>query len=211
MNFWVKNSIKNLLPLSEEKNDFKLALQEWFFSGEIIDYGDSRENCQLCEKDELRYHFEIKNKLNNSLWVGSSCIEKFDITIYDDYGIEVTENKNAYLQNQARIKHVKNVFSALLKTGSKGQTSGKPNKELDNHCVNKFNLEGKLDARMLNYLFKRFDEEGIFYEKRFFKISLKSEESKEKLLKLSLEQFDRIKKALTIPQRKFYEDNKKLN
>lgn len=208
MNIWVKNSSKNLLPLSEEKKDFKLALKEWVFTGEIVDHETPSEICELCEKDELRYHFEIKNKLDQSLWVGSKCIEKFDITIFDENGNEVTENKEVYLQKQARKKHIKSVFINLEKTDGKGKTNGRNNKELDIYCIDRYNAEGRLDPKMLNYLFKRLDEEGIFYDMRFFAISLRSGESKTKLLSLNKEQFERIMKALSLTQRKYYEQNK---
>lgn len=208
MNIWLKNSYKNLLPLSEEKENFKLALKEWFYTGEIIDHETPIETCELCEKDELRYQFEIKNNLNNKLWVGSKCIEKFDITIIDENGIEITENKEFYLQKQARKKHIINVFSNLELTKPNGKIKDKSKKELDIYCINKYNLEEKLDPKMLNYLFLRLDEEDIFYDKRFFSVSLKSEENKSKLLSLQRNQFDRIKKALNLSQRKFYEKNK---
>ncbi|MBL0145398.1 MAG: hypothetical protein IPP48_06215 [Chitinophagaceae bacterium] len=208
MNIWVKNSSKNLLPLSEEKEDFKIALKEWIFTGEIVDHETPIETCELCEKDELRYHFEIKNQLDNSLWVGSKCIEKFDITIFDEHGNEITENKDQYLQKQARKKHIKLVFENLDKTDGKGKTNDRNNKELDIYCIDRYNLEGKLDPKMLNYLFKRLDDENIFYDKRFFAISLKKEENKVKLLNLNGEQFERIKKALSLTQRKYYENNK---
>ena len=104
MNVWLNNSVKNLLPLSENKKDFNVALKEWFFTGEIIDHEDAIEVCQLCEKDELRYHFEIENGLRNKLWVGSKCIEKFDISVFDEEGIEVIEHKEQYLLKQARKK-----------------------------------------------------------------------------------------------------------
>ena len=208
MNIWLKNSSKNLLPLSEENEDFKIALKEWFFTGEIIDHEATIEICALCEKDKLRYHFEIKNKLENSLWVGSKCIEKFDITIYDESGNEVIKNKNQYLKNQARKKHIKSVFENLEKTEPKSKTNNRNNKELDIYCITNFNLNNKLDPKMLNYLFKRLDEEKIFYEKKFFAISLKNKENKSKLLKLSKTQFERIKIALSFAQRKYYENNK---
>ena len=74
--------------------------------------------------------------------------------------------------------------------------------------MDKYNAEEKLDPKMLNYLFKRLDEEKIFYDKRFFAISLQSEANKAKLLKLNSEQYARIKSALSLSQRKFYEENK---
>lgn len=207
MNVWIKNSMKNLLPLSQEPADFKEALKEWFFSGEIIDHEAPIEACGLCEKDELRYHFQISNDIGNSLWVGSKCIEKFNITVRDENGIEVTGCKETYLLKQARRKHVSMVFQRLSETKPKGEIKGHRKIELDNYCINKFNLEERLDPKMLNYLFMRLDEEDIKHEKRFFAISLRSQDNKDKLLVLRIEQFERIKKALTSQQRKFYLDN----
>ena len=43
------------------------------------------ETCQLCGKQELRYHFEIGNAYTNDrLWVGSHCILQFDVDVLED-------------------------------------------------------------------------------------------------------------------------------
>lgn len=60
MNIWLEKSQKNLLPLSEEKQDFKKALQEWFYTNDIVDHEQALEICDLCEKDELRYHLKLQ-------------------------------------------------------------------------------------------------------------------------------------------------------
>lgn len=65
---------------------------EWYATGEV--YEDTRVDlvCELCGKTQLRWHFEIgrscltpkRSPLKaTSLWVGSHCIEKFDLP-YDD-------------------------------------------------------------------------------------------------------------------------------
>jgi hypothetical protein len=208
MNVWLENSKKNLLALSEEKQNFIKAIQEWFFTGEIIDYHLANEMCELCEKDELRYHFEIRNKIDNYLLVGSKCIEKFDITVIDNEGNEIKENKNLYLQKQARIRHVDQVLNMLSKSNSTETIQGISKKKLDEYCISTFEWDEKLDPKMLNYMFLRFDEEKIQYDKRFFAISIRSNDNKAKLLKLDKIQFDRIKGALSISQRNFYEQNK---
>lgn len=209
MNIWLQNSIKNLLPLSEEKENFKEALKEWFFTGEILDHEQPIETCELCEKDEVRYQFEIANNLNNKLLVGSKCIEKFDITIIDEFGKEVTEHKELYLQKQAKRKHILNVFSKLLLTNSLAKVKGHTKISLDKYCYSKYQNEKKLTPKILNYLFQRLDEEGIKYEKRHFTISLKSYEVKDQLIALLPNQYERIKSSLSAQQRKFYELNKK--
>lgn len=209
MNIWLKNSMKNLLVLSEEKENFTKAIAEWFYTGEIIDYHLPTEMCELCEKDELRYHFEIRNKIDNYLLVGSKCIEKFDITVTDGDGNEIRENKNIYLQKQARIRHIELALDFLYKSNPAGKIKGRSKKELDYYCVSTFDWNAKLDPKMLNYMFLRFDEEGIRYDKRFFAISIKSNDDKAKLLKLNEIQFERIKGALSVLQRNHYEQNKK--
>lgn len=209
MNIWLENSKKNLLALSKEKQNFPKAVKEWFYTGETIDYHEPTETCELCEKDELRYHFEIKNELKNHLLVGSKCIEKFDITVIDSEGNEVKQNKDLYLQRQVRIKHVELSLDKLHKSNPTGKILGKTKKELDHYCVTTFDWEEKLDPKMLNYMFLRFDEEEIRYDKRFYAINIRSNENKAKLLKLNKMQFERIKGALSIAQRNFYENNKK--
>ena len=209
--------MKNIFSLSEEKTDFKTALTEWKFTGEIVVYEEPIEICNLCEHPNLRYHYEIENvQLRTSLMVGSNCIDKFDITVIGEDGIEITENKEAYLIARAQKKHIKDAFDKLIATkpmGSmvkrSGVNIGKEYRiiELDEACKSDYYLHGKMDARMLNYLFLRFEQEGVFCEKRFFKIKLNSQEAKDKLLSLDRKQYDRTKVALSVSQRKYYEGN----
>ncbi|EIZ1550928.1 TPA: hypothetical protein GRR64_19235 [Vibrio parahaemolyticus] len=101
INCWLRNSMKNLLNLSVS-NEFYEACGEWEFTGEVFDYEEPREICELCEKDELRYHFKIKNDITeNSLLVGSKCILKFsDIRITNDVG----ELETSYSERERRLR-----------------------------------------------------------------------------------------------------------
>ena len=67
---------------------------------------------------------------------------------------------------------------------------------------------GMMDARMLNYLFIRFEEESIAFDARSFSIDIRSGEGKNKLLRLDKDQYERVKKALSVSQRTFYMNNK---
>ena len=58
----IETSSTNLFPLSQEQDDFALALQEWEHSGQVRDHLAPVEVCQLCEHPKLRYHFEIVNR-----------------------------------------------------------------------------------------------------------------------------------------------------
>src|SRR6185437_14628582 len=43
------------------------------------------ETCELCDQEELRYHFEIRNAFTKkALWVGSHCILKFGLSVFEE-------------------------------------------------------------------------------------------------------------------------------
>ena len=62
----------NILPLSIA-GVLPEAFREWYFTEHTIDHETAEEGCELCNHEELRYHFEIKNRhTNHTLMVGSS-------------------------------------------------------------------------------------------------------------------------------------------
>ncbi len=58
-NPWLEKSKLNLIPLSLA-NEFKEALKEWTFTGEVQDYGDASVECELCEHPRVRAYFVNK-------------------------------------------------------------------------------------------------------------------------------------------------------
>ena len=77
MSTYPKRVADNILPLSIS-GELSEVFKEWFFTEITEDHEDIIENCQLCNQEQLRYHFEIKNKYTQeTLMVGSSCILKF--------------------------------------------------------------------------------------------------------------------------------------
>ena len=56
----------------------------WSYTGELIDYEEPYETCELCGKHGLRYHFVIHDFEGNKLWVGSECINRFGVPVYDE-------------------------------------------------------------------------------------------------------------------------------
>ncbi|HFU5895133.1 hypothetical protein FQT06_12760 [Enterococcus hirae] len=74
---WLEHAKSNLLPLSEDKNNFFKAKKEWIYVG-LFDNEEADFDCQLCGHKEIRYEYTIINKMNqNKMIVGSSCITKF--------------------------------------------------------------------------------------------------------------------------------------
>ena len=88
-------------------------LKELFYSTGIeFDRKDEDEHCQLCGQN-IRFHFEIKNKINDKkLLVGSSCILKFNFDDIDEEFIERVKkerNKNAWFNMMMRdVKQLNN-------------------------------------------------------------------------------------------------------
>jgi len=60
-NNYPRRAKENILPLSLS-DKLPQAFREWFFTEEINDHEQSTADCQLCDKEELRYHFKIENE-----------------------------------------------------------------------------------------------------------------------------------------------------
>ena len=74
----------NVLVLSLS-SDVRSALNEWDFTDEVVDHCKPIQACELCDTQGLRYHFEIANRnTQESLWVGSTCILRFDLGVYEN-------------------------------------------------------------------------------------------------------------------------------
>ena len=74
---WTAKAARNLLPHSVAPV-LADALREWAYTGQSNDYGQPEETCELCDQEDLRYHFEIGNaQTGHHLWVGSKCIQRF--------------------------------------------------------------------------------------------------------------------------------------
>ena len=169
MNKREDRSMTNILSLSISKN-FTDALKEWHYSGSMRMIGEM--SCQLCGQKGLHRQFEIANKLlGNNLWVGSDCIEKFDIYIEDEKGQEVTTGKAAYLTKQIKINYIAELLSRILNTNPTGLIGSYQKSFLDIECANKFLQSQKLNLKQINYIFMRLDEEDIAYEKKHFAVT----------------------------------------
>jgi len=94
MSKWRTSAQNNLLAWSKEKEDYIIAAKEWEFTGKVIDNGSSTNRCDLCEGENLRYHFEVRHDLENKfINVGSSCIAKFGLLVRDESGELITDDK----------------------------------------------------------------------------------------------------------------------
>lgn len=118
MNTYPQRVIDNIIPFSTV-HTLPEAFEEWFFTENTVDHGEAIEVCHLCDKEEVRYHFEIKNsKTNHTLWVGSRCILKFNVPVYEDgklLSLKDAKKKIHKFLNEMRYKAcIKNLEALTL-------------------------------------------------------------------------------------------------
>ncbi|MCP4605355.1 MAG: hypothetical protein GY847_33350 [Proteobacteria bacterium] len=202
MDYWFETSRTNLLPLSQEQDDFQVALKEWEHTGKITDHVAPVQICQLCEHPKLRYHFEILNRHTRAcLQVGSSCIEKFDITVYDDKGQELYgKTKSKQLREEIKEKQREMMLEPLRELWQAAQRE----RDTISAHVKKFKRRGGFSPMGLYHLFGLMKEHKIAYTPPIYRVVLRSNQDKGELLAMSQEELDLIWSSLSVSQKQRY-------
>jgi hypothetical protein len=186
----------NILPLSIAAT-LPEAFEEWSFTERTIDHEKPVETCQLCEHEELRYQFEIRNALtHNTLWVGSQCIERFNLSVFE-YGRRLSpvesKKKLERLMQQMRLQSCINSLERLAKSEN--------NEILDNALA--FYMKNKyLTPKFAFVVLWRLKQHGIDHSPTFFKINLKKSKYRDDLRNMAQNRLDMIWPALSGSQRK---------
>ena len=201
-------ALQNLFLLSKEKFSYLIAIKEWTFSGEVIEYDEPVYICTLCNNNNLIRHFKIYNEIGNEMLVGSECIKKFEIPVFNENSERIEKDVVNYLNTYSQRIYILKIFEELISKNNLSEMRGNIRHDLDKSCKDIFQRYDILNARIVNYLFVRFKEENIKFKPKKFKISIKSKDDQFYLLSLNEVQFNRINKALTKPQIKFYKENK---
>ena len=199
---WRNKAQENLLLKSIEKSDHLRAAKEWEFTGKVIDHEVTDRTCELCEGDNLRYHFEIKNKGNkNELMVGSTCITKFDITVWDDQGNEVfgRRKKTTFLNKEIEKKKRELVLNALRGIWKKSKGGARDEVE----SLGKIYKEGKaLSPGHAIGLIKILQRNDVQIPSSSIKVSLRDHYAIYQALNLHEEDQLLLLSFLTSPQKK---------
>lgn len=206
MSYWLQAAQSNLLRLSQEEKDFQIALREWKHTGLVIDHGAPIEVCQLCEHEQLRYHFEIRNHHTaKTLMVGSSCIKKFDIPVYDDDGNELCgKAKDDRLKDEVREKHEEMMLEPLRELWK----VAKQERDVIRGYVGEFESRGGFSPAHLLFLFQQMNEQGILFQPQLFKVLLRSWEDKRQLLQMSEDERACIWSSLSVQQQQRFSREK---
>ncbi len=203
MKRWGEASKTNLLSLSKEQQEFELALREWEHTGIVKDHLSATELCQLCEHSNLRYHFEILNRVTQAtLQVGSSCIHKFDITVYDDGGNElVGKAKSEKLDAEISEKHREMMLEPLRSLWQADESS----QDFIQLAVSSFNERSGFSPENLLKLFRLMEKHQIEYARQIYKVVLRSNQDKNELFAMKEDQLEFIWPGLSSSQRQRYQ------
>ncbi len=186
----------NILPLSVA-GKLTDAFKEWFFTERTEDHGRPTEDCELCNHEKLRYKFEIKNKnTNNKLWVGSSCILKFNVAVFDEGHVlnkSEAEKKLKALMNKMRLDSCIKALKKLAASENNDILENALNYYLKNKC---------LSPKFAFVVFWRLNANNIDYHPSFFKINLKKDNFKNDLKDMQTNRVHLIWYALSSSQKK---------
>lgn len=205
---------QKILPQSVSE-DIVEAVKEWSFAGKTVDHGKPCENCQICSQKDLRYHFYIENKKNgNVLKVGSSCILKFSIPVYEDGKLlTLAETKKALNEHKKKMHHKACVRSIekLIPSIENEKLKGIVKNALKYYRKNKI-----LTPRFAHLLIWQLKSNKVHHNPKYFKIKLNSDLCKDGLRDLIKEDYKvkLIWPSLTSSQKKIalrmgYNPNKK--
>lgn len=190
----------NILPLSIART-LPAAFLEWYFTGWHEDHGAPIETCQLCGKQDLRYHFEIKNQhTNSSLLVGSHCILKFDVAIYEDARKLSPREAKKKLTALTKQMHLDSCIAALERLAA-----AEKNQILAN-TLEYFKRNKTLTPKQANVIFWRLDANGIDHNPSFFTIDLKKQHLRDDLRDMPTGRVHRFWRAMTTAQRRLAQD-----
>jgi len=196
MDTYSKRVRDNILPLSIG-NTLPEAFEEWSFTEEQIDHEEPCATCGLCDKDSLRYHFRIRNALTNKrLWVGSHCILKFGLSVFENgqrLSPKDAKKKLDRLTQQMRLEACLKALGKLAQA-EKGSIIATA---LEYFRKNKF-----LTPRLASVVLWQLDARGIDHSPSFFKVTLKRDLHKQDLKALKPTMFRYVWPALTPAQRK---------
>lgn len=197
------NVKSNIFPLSVEQSNIRVALREWHYTGDMTDLGEPSEDCELCDHQNIRYQFEIRNhQTKNSLLIGSECINKFpEISVFDPTSGKKLEGNNAKkLVNADRRKMIakaafRRVVQALLELH---QNDTEFNIE---SFIGDYKEKGTFTPNQLKTLIWRFEKSEIAAPLQHFKVSMRRDTHKSQLLQMQSWQLQKIMPSLSSHQK----------
>lgn len=185
----------NILPLSVGST-LPEAFEEWTFTEHTEDHEQPIETCQLCEQESLRYHFEIRNSLTrNTLWVGSHCILKFGLSVFENGRRLSASDAKKKLARLTQQMHQQSCIKSL-ETLAKAENDERLIGALDYYRKNHY-----LTPKYAFIVLWRLQCHKIDHSPSFFKVNLKRDKYQQDLSAMKLSHVHTIWPALSSTQR----------
>lgn len=185
----------NILPLSVG-GTLPEAFEEWSFTERTIDHGQPTETCQLCEQEDLRYHFQIQNSLTKRvLWVGSQCILKFGLSVFEDgrrLSIGEATKKLDRLTQKMRLEACIRALETLAQVEES---------QILSNALSYYKSKKYLSPKFAFVVLWKLQSHHIDHSPSFFKINLKRKKYQEDLRTMKLSHVYTIWPALSSSQR----------
>lgn len=186
----------NILPLSRA-NSLPRAFEEWRFTEYTQDHEQPIEVCGLCDKTELRYHFQIENRHTGAeLMVGSHCILRFNVPVYEGTQLLDAAESRKKLNRLVKKMHEDACIAALEKMLEREDNS------ILRGALSYFKQHKYLTPKYSFIVLWRLASNGVDFNPSFFKVRLNSDHFKNDLKKMSQHKIDTIWPALSDAQRK---------
>lgn len=210
---WLLQVQKRIFPVSLEKNDLKKALGEWEYRENVYDLGSPDADCELCGHADIRYQFEIVNRINsNRLLIGSECITRYsDISVYQ--GSNRISDPNLARQKVGRDRgrliteaHTKAVINSLINLAKVDQDFGQ--EKIESFIIY-YQERGAFTPRQLSTLIWRLEKHQVDFKKFYLKMTIKKNIEKEQFLSMENWRIRKIYNSLSASQKKFLLKHKK--
>lgn len=190
----------NILPLSVAST-LPEAFEEWSFTENTVDHEESIETCHLCDHEELRYHFQIRNALTgHTLWVGSSCILKFGLSVFEGAQRLSAKDAKKKLDRLTQQMRLEACIKALRRLCEKEGGDILAN-ALAYYEKNKF-----LTPKHAFVVLWRLRSNRIDHSPSFFKVTMKKDRYKNDLRQMPTDRVHLLWPALSPSQRRMAEE-----
>jgi len=201
---WARRAAANLLPLSREHRSLARALREWLYTGDMYDYEEPTETCQLCDHPDLRYHFEVANRsTGHKLLVGSECITRFGILAVGEDGAILSAERTARKVRRDRASLVtegkkRSVIQSLVHLAAK-------DKQFDIESFIAYLQDcGAFTPKQLALVVWRLDVHKIPHNKAYFKMTIRRAREKRQLLGMPDWKVRQLWPCMSASQRRSY-------
>ena len=201
------------LEIAVKRKKFYKVKTEWYFNEIVIDNNDEveideeRPSCELCEHEDLRWQFIIKNKLNeNTLKVGSTCIKQFDIVLIDKTGYSRTgEERDKKIDKTIRDKINDALFNNVLEALRKLWRKDKENREIIERAAKQWKEKNAFSPKMLFFLLCRFENNKIDFSKLSLKLNVRSDINKNQIEEMEEWKYLKIRSYLSDKHKNRYD------